>query len=63
MGALEKLLKEMHKDYSKLVEMDNKTHECEVEMSQERIKMLEFQNALNLERLEEQIEKRGTRQK
>ena len=43
MEVLEKTSEEMHKDYSKLVEIDNKTDEHEVKMSQERIKRLEHQ--------------------
>ena len=36
-----------------MVEIEDKIYECEVEMLQDRFDKLEYQNALNIERLEE----------
>ena len=33
--------------------MDNKIHHCEIELLNKTVERLEYQNALNLERLEE----------
>ena len=61
MEVLEKLLGEMHKDYSQLLEMSNKTHDDnKIEILNRKIERLEYQNTLNLETLEEHVSKEET---
>ena len=55
--ALEKLLGEIHKDYSRKVETDIAAHKHEVEMLQGKIERFEYQNILNIERLEKYAKK------
>ena len=50
---LEKLLGETHEDYLHEVETNVVTHEYKVKMLQGKIKRLEYQNILNIEKLEE----------
>ena len=51
--VLEKLLGDMQEDYSLLLQMDTETYHCEVDTLNEAIERLEYQNALNLKKLEE----------
>ena len=64
METLKKLVGEFHKDYSSIIKIEEDTNECEVEMLKEQMHCLEYQNMVNVERLQEyMINKESGKQK